>query len=290
MASKQEPQFKERKDGILEYCGPTDPSVVAEAWEGLDAAIDMDVWSQASIAAAITPAWEKATVKEFALQVEKSFGYIYKISKTYKYYTNPQNCPRVQKLTFKHHTLALRHPNPHAALLYAREQGMSTVRFEEWIIDEVGSGRAGGRSAMSEIELSELRRFLEHVEEVIQTEFIGNCPDKAFAARVFGAWLRDAREENKQLYIADIRELVRSAIETRAARTIQEIVKATGIRKNEVESAVIWLVQDQEEYEWIEQAGETDQARGSNSLILHKVGERHGGAYNAPRPLNSYLN
>lgn len=288
MTRKEEPIFKERKDGILEYCGSTDIAVVAEAWEGLDSAIDMDIWSQASIAAAVTPTWQKETVKAFAEQVEKSFGYIYKISRTYRYFT--QNCPRVQKLTFKHHTLSLRHPNPHAALLHAREKGMSTVKFYEWLIEEVGSGRARGRSAMSEIQLSELRAYLEHVEEVIQTDFIENCPDKAFATRVFGAWLREAREENKQLYISDIRELVRNAIEERAARNIQEIMKATGIRKNEVESAVVWLVQEREEYEWIEEGGETDTARGSNAWILHKVGDRHGGSYTAPRTVNQYSN
>jgi len=284
------PIFKEREDGILEYCGSTDAPAVADAWQKLDAQIDVDVWSQASIAAAITPVWGKDTVESFALQVEKSRGYIYKIAKTYKYYAIDQKSPRVENLTLKHHTLALRHPNPHAALLHAREKGMSTTRFEEWILDEVGSGRAKGRSALSEIALSELRKFLEHVEEVIQEDFIENCPDKTFAVRVFSAWLNDAREENRQLHIKDLREIVRQSIEKRAARTVVEIIKATGFRKLDVESAVAWLVAEEKEYEWVEQGGETEEARGSNCMILHRVGQRDGTAYIASRPVNQYSN
>jgi hypothetical protein len=287
---KQQTLFKERKDGILEYCGSIDAPTVAEAWQTLDAQIDVDIWAQASIAAAIKPVWDKGTVEEFALQVEKTPSYIYKIAKTYKYYAIDQKCTRVQKLTFKHHTLALRHPNPGAALLHAREKGMNTVRFEEYLVNEINEGKVGGRSALTEIALSEIRSFLEHVEEVIQGDFIANCPDKAFGARLFGAWLNDAREENKQLYISDVRELVDQAIEKRAARTIPEIIKATGFRKNEVESAVEWLIADQEKYEWVEKGGETDEARGSNSKILHRVGQRDGTAYNAPRTSNHYIN
>lgn len=283
------PRFREREDGLLEYCGSTDITVVTEAWETLDAQIDVDVWGQASIAAAVTPSWDKSTIKEFADQVEKSFGYIYKIAKTYKYYTDPRNCPRVQKLSFKHHTIALRHPNPQAALLHARENGMSCVRLEEWILEEVGSGRAKGRSAMSEIQLSELRQFLEHVEEVIQEDFIANCPDKPFAVRVFGAWLREAREENKQLYINDIRNLVCGAIDDRGARTVSEIVKSTGIREIEVSAAVKHFVEEGR-YEWIEQGGETEAARGSNAKVLHRVGERAGSDYSAPRTTIQYVN
>lgn len=284
------PIFKERQDGILEYCGSTEVPDVADAWQKLDAQIDVDVWSQASIAAAITPVWGGETIEEFALQVEKSRAYIYKISKTYKYYAVDKKSPRVENLTLKHHTLALRHPNPHAALLHAREKGMSTVRFEEWLIEEIGSGKTRGRSAMSEIKLSELRAFLERVEETIQEEFIDKCPDKEFATRVFGPWLRDAREENKLLYQSDIREIVRQAIDQRAARNIVEIIKATGISKHEVESAVIWLVDEQKAYEWVEQGGETEEARGSNAQFLQKSGARLGSDYSPPRASSRYVN
>lgn len=290
MSKHPPPIFRERKDGILEYCGSTEVPAVADAWQRLDAQIDIDVWSQASIAAAITPIWGGDTVEKFAEQVEKSRAYIYKIAKTYKYYAIDKKSPRVENLTLKHHTLALRHPNPHAALLHAREKGMSTVRFEEWLIEEVGSGKARGRSAMSEIKLSELRAFLEGVEEMIQEEFIDKCPDKEFATRVFGPWLRDAREENKLLYQLDVREIVRSAIEQRAARNIVEIMKATGISKHEVESAVSWLVAEQKEYEWVEQGGETEEARGSNAKFLQKSGARLGSDYSPARASSRYVN
>lgn len=278
MSKKLHPLFKERRDGILEYCGATDAPTVAQAWQTLDAQIDIDVWAQASIAAVITPVWGKETVESFAGQVEKSRAYIYKIAKTYKYYAVDKKSPRVDKLTFKHHTLALRHPDPYSALLEAREKGMSTVRFEEWVINEANTGKVSGRSALSEIKLSELRAFLEHVEEVIREDFIANCPDKTFGGRVFGAWLNDTREENKQLYISDVRELVRESIDKRAAKTVEQIVKATGLKKYEVESAITWLVDDQGQYEWREQRGETEESRGGHTMMLFRRGDPYGNA------------
>jgi hypothetical protein len=64
----------------------------------------------------------------------------------------------------------------------------------------------------------------------------------------------------------------------------------TGFRKLDVESAVAWLVAEQKEYEWVDQGGETEEARGSNLKILHRIGQRDGTAYNAPRSTNHYVN
>lgn len=283
--SMNEPLFKEIGDGLIEYCGPTDAASVVEHWREFDAKIDMDIWGQASIAAAVVPVYGKQDMEEFAGAVEKSVCYVRRMSKTYRYFT--KNDTRVSNLSFKHHSVSLRYTNPKAALLLASEKGWSATKLEEWVINELAGTKPGGRSGLSEIKLSELREFLAHVEEVIDMEFIAKCPDRGFAARVFGAWKAEAREENKQLYISDLREIVREAI-TRGARNVKELTKTTGIKQHEVEAAVHYLVTDSEEYEWIEEGGETDQARGSNPWILHKVGDRGGDAYNVPRTSNNY--
>ena len=59
------PIFKELPDGLLEYCGPTDnPSLVVEKWRELDASIDIGIWGQASIAAAIVPKYGLSQMAE----------------------------------------------------------------------------------------------------------------------------------------------------------------------------------------------------------------------------------
>ena len=285
MTTTTSPLFKEREDGLIEYCGPTDKESAVQHWREFDAQIDIDIWGQASIAAAVVPHYGKGEMDEFAGAIEKSVQYVRRLSKTYRYFT--KNETRVSNLSFKHHAISLRYPNPKAALLLASENGWSAAKLEEWIINELAGTKPG--RGMSEIQMSELREFLGKVEEMIDTEFIEKCPVKTFALRVFGAWKAEVREENKQLYISDLREIVKQAIE-RGACNVKEITKTTGIKQHEVEAAIRYFVVDTEEYEWIEEGGETDQARGSNAWILHRVGERDGTAYTASRPVNQYSN
>jgi hypothetical protein len=288
LAKIKDPIFKERRDGLLEYCGPTDKTAVIAVWRTFDVKIDQDIWGQASVAAAVVPQYGKQDMEDLAFAVEKSVAYVRRMSKTYRYFT--QNDTRVSNLSFKHHSIALRHVNPKAALLLASEKGWGCTKLEEWIINKAAEGKDEQPNAPDPIKLSELREFLAHVEEVIQDDFIQGCPDRGFAMRVFAQWKADLREENRQLYIADLREVVKNAIENRGALTVKQIITVTGIRQHDVESAVHWLVIDQEEYEWIEERGETDEARGTHTMILHKIGAPHGGAYTAPRASNHYSN
>ena len=286
------PGFRERPDGLLEYCGSTDesnPIEAYEAWEKMDATMNLGTWGQASIAASITSVWGESTVEDFAQMVEKSRGYIYKIARTYKYFT--EESPRVHKLTFKHHTLSLSHPEPYEALLHAAENGYSCVRFEEWILNDTyrGIGKPRKKSAAVKIKENNLRTFLEHVEDMIMDDFIGCCPDRSFALRVFGPWQKEVRDENRQLYIEDVRDMVRNAVDERGACTVKEIVKQTGIKQGEIEKAVAWLV-GQKEYEWIQKRGETEEARGTHLLMLHRCGASDGAGFTMPRAISNYSN
>lgn len=278
--------FRTTSEGIPQYQGDTDVETTQTEWSKLDYKIDEQAWKQAAIAYAVKVSEQADAVKAFAEKVGRTPGYVYKLSRTYKYYAVDRHCPRVHSLHLKHHTLALRYPHPHAALLYARENALTCVRFEEWIINEINSGKASRRAGMSDIERSELREFCEKAEEIFQQQLIQPCPNKEWGKRVFGAMLNDLREENRQLYIADVRELVRDTVEKRSRRTVAQIVQATGLKKHEVESAAVWLIEENE-YEWREQRGETDEARGTHTLMLFRRNEPYGNSFTPSRSRNN---
>lgn len=116
-----------------------------------------------------------------------------------------------------------------------------------------------------------LQEFLEHVEDVILEDFLMRCPDADWGRRVFKAWLDDVRWENRQRFAVSIRKRVIKAIDE-GAETLSEIRTATGFLTPQIERCVAKLVKDGL-YTWIRSGGETDVARGSRKMILHKTGE-----------------
>lgn len=126
--------------------------------------------------------------------------------------------------------------------------------------------------------LNALIKWNEHVEEIIEEDFIALCPEKQYANRVFKPWLEDLRGENKRLYLDDLREKVIDAIEKGGFRTIKQLVSATGVKQSNIEAVVYQLV-DEEEYEWIERRGEGEDTRGKPGTFLYKFGSVRGDGY-----------
>lgn len=287
----QQPLFKEREDGILEYCGAIEPPSeededkgaewqAVEAWQGLDATKDESTWAQASIAASIQPVYGKETMKTFGSRIGQTPQHLKRIARTYKYFTESEHRCSNPKIYFGHHILAMRHDDPAKALRIAAENGWSTRALEDWISRRTSKEAAS--ADVSEETLNALMVWNEHVEEIIEEDFIANCPDRKYALRVFGPWLEDIRGENKRLYLDDLRVIVIDAIENSGAQTIQELILKTGKKRSDIEAVVSSLIRE-EEYEWIQKRGETEEARGMVKNILHKFGAAHGGGYNAPR-------
>lgn len=260
--------FKELADGLLEYCGPTDnPSLAVEKWRELDASIDIGIWGQASIAAAIVPTYGQNQMDEFASAVEKSPCYVRRIAKTYKFFIT-QNNTRVSNLSFKHHSIALRYPDPFEALQQASMNGWGCVRLEEWIINECQKTHV--KKAVRRQRQNDLRDFLERVDGIILTDFMETCPNAEFGKRLFKGWRDDIAWELSQINHAETADRVAEAIDS-GALTIPDIKSATGLRASEIEG-VIGIKVAEGVYEWVREGGETDMARGSRRAILHKVG------------------
>jgi hypothetical protein len=250
----------------------------------LDTRIDSSLWAQASIAAAIMPKYGQHEMQDFADAVGKSVDYVRKMARTFRYFAEKNT--QVLDLTFKHHTIAIRHHDPEGALTRAQE-GWSCQRLEEWIINEAVEQKPKRKSAKRIQKDSDLAVFLEHVEEVIETDFIAKCPDRDFSRRIFQGWLDDIRWENRQITFSENRDRVLRAIETQGAATVKMIVQVTGLSIGEVNGVVGKLVGDGD-YEWTSRGGETDVARGTKEKILHKVGTGLGSNYSAPSKTSQY--
>ena len=263
------PVFKELKDGLLEYCGPTDDSSLAvEKWRELDASIDIGIWGQASIAAAIVPTYGQQQIDEFAGAVEKHPSYVRRMAKTYRYFII-ENKTRVSNLSFKHHCIALRHPYPLEALETASLNGWGCAKLEEWILNEA-QANSGVKKAISHLRQSDYREFLERVDSIIFNDFMQTCPNAKWGQRVFKNWRDEIAWELRQVDHEDTAEMITAAMDE-GAHTVADIKAATGLAARDIEG-VIGIKVAEGAWEWVREGGETDMARGSRRAILHRVG------------------
>jgi len=274
------PEFKfiQRLDGLVEVEAETIEDHIA-AFRAVTSEMDDHYWAQASVAASVSKKYGKGEyadqqMEKLASAAELSVGYLRKIARTYRTFT--QSFPRETDLYFSHHRAACDYANPSEALAVAREQGMSIRALEEWISEQnkkkaKKKTRKAQRAAQTDFLL-----HLEHVESVIEDDFMKNCPIRDFARRVYEkGWLSEIKFElrqfNRQLNV----DLIRGAIDDDGARTLQEIKEATTLAMSDVESIVGQLVATNE-YEWVKKGGKPDEARGDRGIILHKVGTAVG--------------
>lgn len=285
-------EFVEREDGLMEFHGESTEAHIA-AFRAVNSGIDDHYWSQAAVAASLSTKYGKAKygdeqMEELAQAVELSVNYLQQIARTYR--TFSQFLSRDTNLSFNHHRIAAAYKKPEAALIHARENGLSCRGLEQWISEQRSKDADRITRKAKRAVKTEFLEHLEHVESVIEDDFIKNCPSKDFAQRVYAkGWLAEIKFELRQFNRQANEEIIRAAIEDDGACTLKEIKQATELPMSDVEGFVAVLVA-QGEYEWIDKRGEGEDTRGSHQKMLHKVGTNDGGACNVPRAQNSYTN
>lgn len=260
------------------------------AFRNVTEELDEHYWAQAAVAASLSKKYGngeygKGEMDKLATAVELSSSYLFRMARTYRTFT--ENFPRERNLYFKHHVIAAGYANPSKALSVAVEQGMSCGTLEEWVSAENRKKAKRITRQRQEQVKTDFLTHLEHVESVIEEDFIANCPSKDFAKRVYSDWLGQIKFELRQLLRGANLDKIRAAIEDEGAQTLQQIKSLTGLALFDVEATVGQLVA-QNEYEWIDRGGKKDDQRGQPEKILHRVGESDGTGFSAARPVNSY--
>lgn len=285
-------EFIERPDGLVEFKGESTEAHIA-AFRAVNDGMDDHYWAQAAVAASLskkygTGKYDDKEMEKMADAVELSVNYLQQIARTYR--TFSQYVTRDTNLKFNHHRIACRYKKPEEALAAAREGGMSCRQLEEWIAAKnQNNAKKITRKRKEEAARTPFLEHLEHVESVIESDFIPNCPSSDFARRVYSEWLSEIKFELRQLNRKANEDLIRAAVEDDGAATLAEIRKATTLSIADIEAVVgAWVAKN--EYEWIPRggSGKLDDSRGQQSLMLHKVGTADGGAYSPARPVNQY--
>jgi hypothetical protein len=282
-------KFIERPDGLYELEAETTEDHIAAF---RDATIELDdhYWAQAAVAASLSKKYGngeygKGEMEKLAEAAELSSNYLYRMARTYRTFT--ENFPRERNLYFKHHVIACGYANPVEALAVAVEGGMSCGRLEEWV-SEQNRKKASRTTRQRKRQVStDFLSHLEHVESVIEEDFIANCPSHDFSSRVYKEWLSQIKFELRQLLRGANQDKIRAAIEDEGAQTCRQIKELTGLALCDVEAGVGIMVA-QNEYEWINRGGKKDDQRGSPEQILHRVGEPDGTAFTESRSVNQY--
>lgn len=267
------PELVERPDGLWEYHGKTLQDHIA-IWRDIDGKVESAQWAMAAIAASLTTKYGENDIEEFARSVNRSAGYIWKMARTWKYWTDINSVPQghFSDLTFSHHVRAITHGDPVEAMNVAREQGLSAIGLEEWISDtakeQADKPKPKKKTLVKE---NEYKTWLERLDSSLLKDFIPTCPNKEFARRVLAReWRETITWELREINRSENRELILAAIEE-GAHTEDDLRKVTRLSTAEVSGVVGSLVAEGL-YEWVREGGETDMARGTRRSILHKVG------------------
>lgn len=268
------PDLVERSDGLWEYRGETLQDHIS-IWRDIDGKVESAQWALAAIAASLTTKYGESDVEEFAKSVNRSAGYIWKVARTWKFWTDRNSVPEghFSELTFSHHVRAITHPDPVEAMHHAKANGLSAIGLEEWIGEEAKAAvdqpkKSKPKKAVKE---NEYKVWLERLDSSLLKDYIPSCPNKEFARRVLAReWRETIAWELREINRSENRELVLAAIEE-GAHTEEDLRKVTRLSTSEVSGVVGTLVAEGL-YEWVREGGETDVARGSRRAILHKVG------------------
>lgn len=271
-------QFIKVKDGMVAVVAETTQDHIA-AFRNVTEELDEHYWAQAAVAASLSKKYGmgdpgKGEMQKLAEAVELSSNYLYRMARTYRTFT--ESFPRESKLYFKHHVIAAGYTNPSEALAVAVERGMPCGALEEWVSDQNRKkAKRASRKAVEEVR-TQFLDHLEHVESVIQDDFIKFCPSKDFARRVYEkGWLAEIKSELRQYNRKLNEDIVRAAIDDDGAVTVGDIREVTGLPLSDIEGLVGQFVANGE-YEFVPQGGQTDVARGSARMVLHKVGTPFG--------------
>ena len=290
-------EFIDRPDGLVEFIvradDPEDSSVVTEAciaaFRKVGPGIDTGFWAQGAVVASLTKKYGQRgdEIEKLAEAVERSPSHLRHMALTYRTFTTI--CPREQNLTFKHHMIACAYSKPQVALAVAVERGMPCSTLQEWVSEQNRKDSKRKSKKAKEQVKTDFLTHLEHVESVIEEDFIANCPSKDFAKRVYSDWLQQIKFELRQLLRGANLDKIRAAIEDEGAQTVAQIKNLTSLPLCDVE-AVVGMLVAQGEYEWIARGGKKDDQRGQPEMILHKVGDSDGSGFTAARPVNNYAN
>jgi hypothetical protein len=275
----RQPQFSfhEREDGTVTVEAETLQDHIA-AFRTVTEEMDDHYWAQAAVAASASKKYGngeygKKKIEELADAVELSANYLYKMARTYRTFT--ENFPREKNVIFAKHVIACSYANPSKALAYVRDNPMSCRDFEAWVSDQNAKKAKRITKERQKAVKTEFLEHLERVEQIIEEDFIRNCPSKDFARRVYEkGWLAEIKFELRQFNRKVNEDLIRGAIED-GARVLQEIRDATSLALSDIEALVGQLVATNE-YSWVREGGETDMARGGRRMILHRIGTAIG--------------
>lgn len=281
-------EFVDRDDGLVEFRAETTEDHIA-AFRKVGTGIDTGFWAQGAVVASLTKKYGQVgpEIEKLAAAVERSASHLRHMALTYRTFTTTHRW--VPDLTFKHHMVACAYKDPTEALNFALEGNIPCAVLQEWVAQRnQSSGKRATRKAKRAVKTAFLEH-LEHVESIIETDFIRNCPSKDFAHRVYNEWLSEIKFELRQFNRQVNEDLVRAAMEDAGAATLAEIRTATELPMSDVE-AVVGSMVAKGEYEWIPKRGEGEVTRGTHSMMLHKVGTSDGGAFIGARPESRYSN
>lgn len=287
----RQPQFKftALDDGTVAVIAETTEDHIA-AFRNVTEELDDHYWAQAAVAASLSKKFSdkevaKRAMEDLAEAVELSPSYLRQIARTYRTFT--ESFSREKKLYFNHHRIAAYAVDPQEALSVAVERGMSCRDLEEWV-KENNAKRAKRITKKAKQQITtDFLAHLEHVERVIEEDFMATCPSKDFAKRVYSDWLGQIKFELRQLLRGANLDKIRAALEDEGAQTLRQIKELTGLAMCDVEASIGMLVA-QGEYEWIDRGGKKDDQRGSPEQIIHKVGDPDGTAFNLQRTETRY--
>jgi len=280
-------KFTEREDGLIAVEADTTEDHIA-AFRKVTEELDEHFWAQGAVVASLTKKYgdKGPAIEALSEAVELSKGYLRQIARTYRTF---QYVSRDTYLSFSHHKAACRHTKPEEALAWAKAGGKSKKELEAWVTEQSMRRASKATRKAHQAVRNTWREHLEHMDKIIVEDFIKKSPNQEYARRVCGEWRVELADELKQLEITENRELIIHAIDERGAEDEKAIRQATGIDRKEIGMIVARLVEENQ-YEWIPKRGEGEDARGTHSMILHKVGESDGGAFYVARPENRYAN
>src|ERR1051325_2415232 len=255
----------ERPDGLWEYQGKTLQDHIS-VWRDIDGKVESAQWALAAIAASLTTKYGQSDIEEFARAVNRSPGYIWKVARTWKFWSDRNSVPEghFSDLTFSHHVRAITHPDPVEAMNVARDQGFSAIGLEEWIAEEAEEkiDKPKSKTKAKPVRENEYKLWLERLDTTLIKDFIPTCPNKEFARRVLAReWREVIAWELREINRSENRELILAAI-AEGAHTEEDLRKVTRLSNSEV-SGVVGCLVSEGLYEWVREGGETEMARGS---------------------------
>lgn len=127
------PEYLTQKKNALWQCRAETLEQHVEAFLSVDRKIDSSQWAMAAIAASIETKYGEGQIQEFAEKVEYTPRHVRRMAQTYREAQKGRWRPH---LSFKHHTEALSHSDPDAALDEAESKQLSAIALRRWIQDQ----------------------------------------------------------------------------------------------------------------------------------------------------------